>query len=51
MQTEGAIIDQDAISRIESGGRLVTDYELLALTKIFGVSADYLIGIENRREG
>ncbi len=50
MQTEGAIIDQDAISRIESGGRLVTDYELLALTKIFGVSADYLIGIENRRE-
>ena len=44
MQTEGAIIEQDAISRIENGSRLVTDYELLALTRIFGVSADWLIG-------
>lgn len=44
MQIEGAIIEQDAISRIESGYRLVTDYELLALTRIFGVSADWLIG-------
>lgn len=50
MQTEGAVIDQDAISRIESGSRLVTDYELLVLTKIFGVSSDYLIGAESRRE-
>ena len=44
MQIEGAIIEQDAISWIESGSRLVTDYELLALTRIFGVSADWLIG-------
>lgn len=44
MQIEGAIIEQDAISRIESGYRLVTDYELIALTRIFGVSADWLIG-------
>lgn len=44
MQIEGAIIEQDAISRIESGSRLVTDYELLTLTRIFGVSADWLIG-------
>ncbi len=51
MQTEGAVIDQDAISRIESGSRLVTDYELLVLTRIFGVSSDYLIGAEIRREG
>ena len=43
MQIEGAIIEQDAVSRIESGSRLVTDYELLALTRIFGVSADWLI--------
>ena len=27
MQTEGAIVEQDVISRIESGRRLVTDYE------------------------
>ena len=44
MQIEGAIIEQDAISRIESGSRLVTDYELLTLTRIFGVSADWIIG-------
>ena len=50
MQTEGAVIDQDAISRIESGSRLVTDYELLVLTRIFAVSSDYLIGAEVRRE-
>lgn len=44
MQTEGVIVEQDVISRIESGARLVTDYELLALTRIFHVSADWLIG-------
>ena len=44
MTTEGVIMEQDVISRIESGSRLVTDYELLALTNIFAVSADWLIG-------
>ena len=46
MTTEGVIMAQDAISRIESGSRLVTDYELLVLTRIFAVSADWLIGSE-----
>lgn len=46
MQTEGVIIEQDVISRIESGSRLVTDYEILALTKIFCVPADWIIGGE-----
>ena len=46
MQTEGVIIEQDVISRIESGSRLVTDYEILALTKIFEVPADWIIGGE-----
>ena len=35
-----------AVSRIESGSRLVTDYELLVLTRIFHVSADWLIGAD-----
>lgn len=48
MQTEGAIIEQDAISRIELGSRLITDYELLVLTRTFSVSADYLIGADRR---
>ena len=46
MQTEGAIVEQDVISRIESGRRLVTDYELLVLTRIFDISADWLIGAD-----
>lgn len=48
MQTEGATVEQDVISRIESGTRLVTDYELLVLTRIFNISADWLIGAEKR---
>ncbi len=39
MQTEGVIVEQDVVSRIESGSRLVTDYELLVLTRIFGTTA------------
>ena len=50
MQTEGAIVEQDVISRIERGHRLVTDYELLVLTRIFGVSADWLIGAGRETE-
>lgn len=46
MQTEGVIVEQGAISRIENGSRFLTDYEILALTKIFNVSADYIIGRE-----
>ena len=46
MQTEGAIVEQDVISRIESGRRLVTDYELLVLTRIFDATADWLIGAD-----
>jgi len=46
MTTEGVIMEQDVITWIESGSRLVTDYELLALKKIFVVSADWLIGTE-----
>lgn len=46
MQTEGVVVEQDVISRIESGSRLVTDYELLALTRILGTTADWLIGAD-----
>ena len=46
MQTEGAIVELDVISRIESGRRLVTDYELLVLTRIFDTTADLLIGAD-----
>lgn len=48
MQTEGEIVEQDVVSRIESGSRLVTDYELLVLTRIFNTTADWLIGADSK---
>ena len=48
MQTEGAIIEQDSVSRIETGSRLVTDYELLVLTRIYNTTADWLIGADSK---
>lgn len=44
MQVEGVVMEQDAVSRIERGERIVTDYELLALTRLFNTSTDWLIG-------
>jgi transcriptional regulator with XRE-family HTH domain len=42
MQIEGIIMERDSISRIEIGTRFVADYELVVLSKIFGVSLDWL---------
>ena len=39
------------ISRIESGSRIVTDYELKAIAKVLDVSVEYLIENSDRREG
>lgn len=48
VQTEGVILEQDAISRIELGSRMVQDYELWALAEVLGVSSDWLLtGNEN----
>ena len=46
MQLNGVTIEQDAISRIECGTRLVTDFELLVLARIFNVTSDWLIGAD-----
>lgn len=43
VQVLGVILEQDAISRIESGGRMVQDYELWAFAQALGVSADDLM--------
>lgn len=43
VQTEGVILEQDAISRIELGDRMVQDYELWALSQVLGVSSDWLL--------
>ncbi|MBR3995220.1 MAG: helix-turn-helix transcriptional regulator [Clostridia bacterium] len=44
LQILGVDVDKNAIQRIESGQRFVTDLELLAISKVFGVSLDKLIG-------
>lgn len=38
IQLEGLNINQKAISRIETGERVVADYELLFFAKVFGVA-------------
>ena len=43
VQTVGVILEQDAISRIELGDRMVQDYELWALSSVLGVSADWFL--------
>lgn len=46
LQIMGIDVDKNAIQRIESGERFTTDIELKALAEVFGVSADYLLGIK-----
>ena len=43
LQLYGIDIDKNAIQRIESGQRFVTDIELLAFSDIFNISCDDLI--------
>ena len=38
LQVEDVIVEQKAVSRMELGERLITDYELLAISKIFNKS-------------
>ena len=46
MQILGVTIEQDAISRIEAGERLVTDYELRAFASIFCLPVEELFAPE-----
>ncbi len=43
LQLEGIDLDKNAIQRIESGKRFVTDIELKALAKVLGMSTDELL--------
>ena len=43
MQLIGIDIDKNAIQRIESGKRFVTDVELRGFSEVFNVSIDRLI--------
>ena len=43
MQIKGVNIEREAISRIETGDRFVTDYELMVFAEVLGVSMDWLV--------
>ena len=43
MQLMGIDIDKNAVQRIESGQRFVTDIELMAFAKLFGVTMEELV--------
>ena len=45
LQLLGVIIERDSVSRIEIGTRFVTDYELAALSEIFGVTPSQFLAI------
>ena len=43
MQVKGAILEREAISKIETGDRFVTDYELKTFAQVLGVSVNWLL--------
>ena len=44
MQVNGVTIEREAISKIETGDRFVTDYELMVFAKVLNVSMEWLVG-------
>jgi len=47
LQIEGVIMERDSVSRMEIGTRFVTDYEIVVLSKVLGISALWLLGLED----
>lgn len=50
LQLEGLDIDKNAIQKIESGKRFVTDIELKAISESLDVTSDYLLGKSDVKE-
>jgi len=46
LQIKSINIEQKAISRIENGERIVTDFELLELSRVLNVSVEWLLAGE-----
>ena len=44
-QLEGLSITQKVVSRMETGDRVMPDYELPVLARILGVTVDWLLGL------
>ena len=46
MQVHGVLIGREAISKIETGDRFVTDYELMVFAEVLEVTMDWMTGKE-----
>lgn len=46
LQVEGMDINASALSKLEGQVRSVFDYEIIIISKVLGVSVDWLLGIE-----
>lgn len=44
MQLQGIPLNQKAVSRIETGARVVSDYELMTFARVLGVTMQWLVG-------
>lgn len=49
LRTEGVDLNASALSKLEGQLRMVADYELLALSKILGVSVTWLLTGEDEK--
>jgi len=47
LAARGVAVDRAGIAKIETGRRYVSDFEVKALAKVLGVSATWLLGIED----
>lgn len=47
MQVRGVTLEQDGVSRVELGERLVADYELRAFAQVLGVGVEELFEPED----
>ena len=47
LQLKGVDLDKNAVQRIESGARFITDIELKIIAQTLNVSADKLLDIDN----
>ena len=45
-QRRTTLIEREAISKIETGDRFVTDYEFIVFAEVLGVSMEWLAGQE-----
>lgn len=50
MQINGVTIEREAISKIETGDRFVTDYELMMFAKVLKVSVEWLIDPDRQKQ-